>query len=441
MNRPQQRITRGIVLPEGTIPVGLSLLIAGVATYAFFLVGEKAVGGPDEFAPLTSLWFATFALAPGFYLPIEQELGRAISDRRARGLGSKPLVRRIAMLGIGITSAVLLVSLIASKAITDEYFNGEWVLLIALMFGFTAYAPAHIARGICAGMGRFRSYAVAISGDGVVRIAGCLVLWAVGISTIGAYGFLIALAPLIPVSIVAMRGDLHVDDGPPAMLREVSQNLGWLLAGTACAAMLLNAGPIAAELLLGESTAEQELISIFGKGVLIARVPLFLFQAVQAALLPRLSRLAARGEFEEFKDGYRSLMLVVSGVGIIGVLGAFVLGPFAIDLVYGVELSGRTLAMLALSSALYMAALATGQAVIALGGHRDVAIGWVLGVIAFLIGTWLSSDRVPRRIEIGLVISSATALACFAGALRSRLRTGAQMTPGSAWDAMTDHPM
>jgi O-antigen/teichoic acid export membrane protein len=42
--------------------------------------------------------------------------------------------------------------------------------------------------------------------------------------------------------------------------------------------------------------------------VLLARVPLFLFQAVQAALLPRLARLAAEGEIDEFRAGFRRLM-------------------------------------------------------------------------------------------------------------------------------------
>jgi hypothetical protein len=74
-------------LPEGTIPVGVALLIAGVATYAFFKVGNVAVGGDEAFAPIASMWFATFALAPGFFLPLEQELGRALSYRRAAARG------------------------------------------------------------------------------------------------------------------------------------------------------------------------------------------------------------------------------------------------------------------------------------------------------------------------------------------------------------------
>ena len=66
------------------------------------------------------------------------------------------------------------------------------------------------------------------------------------------------------------------------------------------------------------------------------------------------------------------------------------LGPWAIELVYGADLTGRTLAMLALGSALYMVALALAQAVIALKGHALVALGWGAGVVVFLLGTWLS---------------------------------------------------
>jgi hypothetical protein len=111
-----------------------------------------------------------------------------------------------------------------------------------------------------------------------------------------------------------------------------------------------------------------------------------------------------------------------------------------IETVYDAELSGRTLAMLALSSAIYMAGLATAQAVIALRGHALVALGWGVGVVGFLLGTWLSSDRLFRRIEIGLVISSAAALACFILALRRKLMLGTTPTPGSVMDAITDMP-
>ena len=55
----------------------------------------------------------------------------------------------------------------------------------------------------------------------------------------------------------------------------------------------------------------------FSFGVLLARIPLFLFQAVQAALLPGLSRLAARGELVEFRAGLARLAYLVIAVGVI----------------------------------------------------------------------------------------------------------------------------
>jgi O-antigen/teichoic acid export membrane protein len=133
-------------------------------------------------------------------------------------------------------------------------------------------------------------------------------------------------------------------------------------------------------------------------------------------------------------------MQLVLLVGVVGTGGAFLIGPFVIERVYDAELSGRTLAMLALSSAIYMAGLATAQAVIALRGHALVALGWGVGVVAFLLGTWLSNDQLFRRIEIGLVVSSAASLVSFSLALRHRLRSGAIPTSGSVMDAITDMP-
>jgi len=416
----------------------MALLVAGVATYAFFKIGNVALGGDEEFKPISDMWFATFVLAPGFFLPVEQELGRALSHRTARGEGGLPVVKRVVALAVGIASAVLLAILVASPLIATHYFDGNWWMLAALATAFVAYAPAHLARGICAGTGRFQSYAFVMGSDGVVRIVACVALAIVGIQSPAPYGFAVALSPLVAVVIVGARGQLRTEPGPASPWSEVTQNLGWLLLGTFFAAALLNAGPVAASLLADDSQAE--LVTQFSYGVLLARIPLFLFQAVQAALLPRLARLAARGEFDEFRNGMRRLMQLVVIVGVVGTLGAFVIGPFVIDLVYGADLSGRTLAMLALSSAIYMACLATAQAVIALRGHALVALGWFVGVIVFFLGTWLSSDLLFRRIEIGLVLSSAASLVCFVIALRHRLASGVEPTHGSMMDALTDMP-
>jgi O-antigen/teichoic acid export membrane protein len=425
-------------LPEGTVPVGIALLIAGVATYAFFKVGTVAVGGSEEFAPLSALWFATFALAPGLFLPLEQELGRAISHRRALEQGAHPVVRKVVLLGSLMLGLALLGIAIASPFLASAYFDGNWFMVLALAMAFIGYAPAHLARGVCSGSGRFTEYALIMGSDGVVRIALCVVLAAVGITAVGAYGMVIAISPLFAVAYVFQRGGLKTEPGPPADWNEITPNLGWLLLGSIFAATLLNAGPIAASLLAGPDQDAQ--VSDFSYGVLLARIPLFMFQAVQAALLPRLSRLAARGELVDFRAGLKRLLLIVVAIGVIGSLGAFVLGPWVLEVVFDADLSGRTLALLAFSSATYMMALAIAQAVIALKGHALVAAGWFVGVVTFLLAVWLGGEEVFRRIEIGLVVSSLAAVITFAIALRARLHSGVVPDQDSIMEAITDMP-
>lgn len=459
-------------LPDGTIPVGVALLVAGIATYAFFRVGTLAVGGDEEFTPIVSLWFATFALAPGFFLPLEQELGRALAHRRATSDGTRPVIEKVARLGGGLVAVIVVAILAMSPLIATSYFDGDWWMVVALIGTFVAYAPAHLARGICSGSGRFRDYAIIMGSDGVIRILLCIALAVVGITAAGAYGLAVAVSPLFAVGYVWRRGALRAiprdragvsddparseppdgyasfdrgelpsgsgqaaDDGTPATWSEVTPNLGWLLLGSVFAATLLNAGPITMTLLANET--QEGLVTTFSYGVLLARIPLFLFQAVQAALLPGLSRLAAQGEFDEFRDGMKRLTVVVIAVGVVGTLGAFVLGEPVIDLVYKAQLGGRTLAVLALASAVYMMALALGQAVIALKGHALVALGWGLGVVTFGLVTWLSTDELFRRIEYGLFSSSVVAMIAFGLALRSRLGSGVVPDQGSVIEAAT----
>ena len=409
----------GGALPEGAATIAVGLIIAGVATYAFFRVGASALGGDEEFAPIAAMWFAMFALAPGFFLPIEQELGRALAHRRALGQGGRPVVTKIAALTLVVSTVVVVGLAISSPWLTGSYFSGNWLMFGALIIGFLSYAPVHLSRGICSGQGRFTPFAVVVASDGVMKIVGTVALTVIGITAVGAYAFAIAVAPLFAVIAIGMRGSLRTEPGPPAQWREITQNFGWLLLGTACAAVLLNAGPIAANILASENEADA--VTRFSYGVLLARVPLFMFQAIQASLLPRLARLAAQRSFDEFRRGLRLLVIVVAGIGVAGTVFGGLLGPWTLRLVYDADLGGRTLAMLALSSALYMMALAVSQAVLALEDHAYVALGWVISVITFVVGTWLSSDDVFQRIEIGLVASSAAAVIAFGLRLRWRL--------------------
>jgi O-antigen/teichoic acid export membrane protein len=265
------------------------------------------------------------------------------------------------------------------------------------------------------------------------------VLWLTGVDNVGPYALTIAFSPIIGVLIVAATGRLTTNDGPPATWGEVTPNLGWLLLGSLFAAALVNAGPITVDL-LGD-TAPAAVVTRFGNAVIFARIPLFLFQAVQAALLPRLARLAAQRELADFRVGLRKLLYLVVAVGVIGVVGAFLIGPATLQLVYEGGIDRRTLTLLAFASALYMAALAIAQAVIALHGHATVAIGWLSGFVTFVLVAWLSSDDLYLRVELALVASSLAALLVFGWSIKNRLARGGRPDGESVIEAFAERPL
>jgi len=427
-----------IALPEGTVTVGIGLFIAGISAYIFFKIGQQALG-QDGFKPIVAMWFIAFALAPGFFLPIEQEVSRAIAHRRALGQGGLPVIKRIAPLAAIILLTLVVVIAVFSSSISANMFEGYGIVTFCLVLTLVSYAPMHLARGICSGTGRFGAYGIIIGADGAVRVIGCAVLWLAGVTHVGPYAFMIGFSPIVGVIAVGLAGKLRVDDGPEATWSEVTPNLGWLLMGSLFAAALVNAGPITVDIL--GSSEPAEVVTRFGNAVIFARIPLFLFQAVQAALLPRLAKLAAQRNLSEFSRGFRQLMILVCGVGVVGTIGAFLVGPQVLDLVYQGGIDRRTMTLLALASAMYMVGLATAQAVIALRGHAIVALGWFASFSGFVLIAWLSSNDLYLRVEMALVGSSLIAIVIFGAALRKLMASDAIFDPESILDAFAERPL
>jgi O-antigen/teichoic acid export membrane protein len=183
----------------------------------------------------------------------------------------------------------------------------------------------------------------------------------------------------------------------------------------------MNVAPAVVQVLATEG--EEDIAGIFVSAVIVARIPLFLFQAIQAALLPKLADLAGQGRFRDFRSGLKRLLAVVAGLAVAGSIGGWIIGPMVVKIMTDtdVELGHRTLGLLALGSGVYMLALAMAQAVIALGGHRDQAFAWAVGLAVFPLVVWLSSDDLLFRVELGLLAASVVACGAMAGLLARRL--------------------
>ena len=103
----------------------------------------------------------------------------------------------------------------------------------------------------------------------------------------------------------------------------------------------------------------------------LARVPLLMFQAVQAALLPKLSANAAEGKHDEFRNGLVRLLFIVLAIALVGVLGSLVAGKPVGKIVFHDKwtLNNGNLALLAAGAGAYIIAFTLAQGLIALRGY------------------------------------------------------------------------
>jgi O-antigen/teichoic acid export membrane protein len=324
----------------------------------------------------------------------------------------------------------MIATLAASGLLLDNLLEGEVLLLVGLLIALPAYASTHLLRGTLSGSGRFRPYAWLLATEGLVRVGVVLVFLVIGFRVSGAYGLLIGLAPLAAVLVILSRQRGLLADGPPAKWSELSQALGWLLAGSVLAQGFVNAPVPIVQILSGPG--EEAVAGVFQAGLIIARVPLFLFQAVQASLLPKLAGLAAAGKLTDFRTGLKRLLVVVGAIGVAATIGGFTIGPFVLRVAFGeqfAQLDHMDIGLLALASAAFMLAMSLAQALIAAGGHAKAAAGWLVAVIVLGVVIWLGDDLL-LRVELGLVVGSIVATAVMGLLLRSHL--GSHKAPPSA---------
>jgi len=258
-----------------------------------------------------------------------------------------------------------------------------------------------------------------------------------GFSTPGPYGLLIAGASALTLVAVLSRQHGLVEAGPEAPWSELSEALGWLLLGSVLAQAFVNASVPLVKVLA--DAGEDAVAGQFQAGLIITRVPLFLFQAVQASLLPKLAGYAASGQLVDFRNGLRKLVIAVIGIGVAATVGAFAFGPFVLRIAFGSDfdkLGNADLGYLALAGACFMLSTALSQALIALRAYAKVAGGWAIALVVFAGGTAVGSGLLTR-VELGLVAGSAVSVLAMTMLLRAQMAKGVPDTALPLYQAIS----
>ncbi len=428
-----RRLAARAPVPEGTFAVGAGLVVSGIATYAFQILAFRGLNKLD-YGALNTLWVVVFVLAPGIFLPLEQEVGRAMAARRVHGIGGAPIVERASALG-GAFAVVIAIGVIFAAFTTSlvtKLFAGHAGLVVCLVIALFTFGIEYLARGAFAGTGNFGAYGVSMAAEALLRLAPCIPLALLGATNPVWFGLCLAIPPLIATAI-ALRGRTGIMvPGPPAPYREISTNLGYLLGGSLFAQLLGYAPFIGATLLATPS--QRVAVADFIVGLFLSRIPIVLFQAVQAALLPGLTQLVSAGRADEFRVGVRRLVVLVAGIAVLGVIAGWIGGPFVGRMLFGTKfnLGSRDVALLATGSGLFIISLTMSQALIALSGHAFTMYAWLVGLITFVVSTALISHELFLRVELGSIAGALASLVMMSAFYMRRVSRG--VGPGKLSD-------
>jgi len=370
---------------------------------------------------------------------MEQEVGRAVAYRRAQGDGSRPLVAKAFKLGAVLTASLIVVAVALSPFLSKEIYDGDQFFTVALALSLISFFLLHLVRGVLAGEGRFRPYAEMIAIDGVVRLAMAVGLALAGVTSAGTFALCIGLSPLVALPIALRKERKILQPGPDAPLKELSTNIGWLLAASVLMQVLAYSPLLGVNLLGG--TADELVVAGFASAFFIARIPILAFGAIQGVLLPKLAGLAGSGRHDEFKSGLERLLVLVVGVAIVGTVGSFLFGPTIGKILFkDFTMSAGGLGLLAAGSGIFIIALTLAQALMALGGHRMTVLAWGSGVAAAIVCMAVLVD-LQLRVDVGFLVGSVIATFVMFTAVIRRRSQMEDVGVGALVDAIEHEPI
>jgi O-antigen/teichoic acid export membrane protein len=401
---------------RGAAILSVGIGTTGLITYAYFSLSSYSLSEAD-YGGITLLWSAVFITVSVLYRPVEQLLSRTIADRDARGETGQEHLRVAATIQLALGVLFAVAALALRGPLEDDLLGGSetlyWVLIVTVL----AYAASYFARGFLAGHHRFGLYGLLVLMEASSRCLFALAV-AVGIAegqSVVALGM--AAAPLVSLAVVpwALRGRLRpqTPDPRPQTPGEVAEPEFTLSHGTGFAVAVLlvmlaeqtflNAGPLLVK--ASEGGAEGAALAGFTFNVLlIARAPLQLFQSVQTAILPVLTRLRASGETDPFRRSVNLTLIAIAGFAAVVALVMLAAGPALMDVVFGGEFDYDRLGLvlIAIGMGLYLSAATLNQAALARGHAAGAALCWVASAAAFVLFLALASfdDRV-LQVEVG----------------------------------------
>ncbi|MDH6578419.1 hypothetical protein [Kitasatospora sp. MAP5-34] len=419
----------GRALPPGIKLVAAGTVVLGAASYVHLAVAGHSLSTKDM-AGLSVLWTIVMSIGMGLFFPLEQELTRIVAARAVHGEGAAPVLRRAAVLTCGFLAVVLGLVAGLARPLADRFFHGDLQLVWALGGAFVGLALTFMTRGVLAGLGRFNAYGAQLAIDGGLRILLALVCGIAGLHSALAFSLILVIAPLVAFAVTlptTVRASLP---GPPISWPDLVRGFGPLIGSTLLAQMMVNAVVVSTQLL---APTEVALVAALLNALVLARVPLFVFAALQASLLSGLASAVAAGDHGGFRQMLRKACLVVTLLSCCGGVPAVLIGPWLIHLLFAAPdvLTRVDFLWLSLGTLCYLLAQVLGQGLIVQHRHRAQLASWLVGT-AVLCGTTFLPGGIAIRVTVAFTAGTATTALAMLWALTRRAASATRSDDTSA---------
>ena len=382
------------------VAVGLGFF--GVSTYVFTAVVLRVLG-PERFSDFNLFWGLAYGLGLGAMLPFEQEVSR----RTTTAVHTDGRVGQILSAGAMVATALaLVISMIVLPFVLLSGGVDAGMLWVVTTGSFLALGTAYVSRGALSGLTSFGRYSAQLIAEGCVRLVLVAAGVAVGVVSSSGYAAVVPLALAVAVAFT-WRRDERLVRPPRHLVQSVATSMAPLLVGSMISLSLVNLGPVAIRYVQDVSNPAQE--GSYLAAAFIARLPIFAFAAVQAVLMPRLTRSVVKPDAADFRGTVLRVLGLTMGLGLLGVALVAVAGPWLLRLLAGPQyaLPRFDMVLLTAAYACYLLTLVLQPAAVALGRHRASAVIWAVGALTFVVA-WLLPTEASTAVSLAIAAVSLT---------------------------------
>ncbi|WLP92384.1 polysaccharide biosynthesis protein [Gordonia sp. NB41Y] len=411
--------------PPGALGrVTVATAIAAVSGYLVLLIAARALG-PGGYAVFAVFW-AAYGLVTGTQNGQLQETTRAIRaagspitgptttgpTTTSTGTGGRhPRARPLRVnlgIGVGLAVAVAVTAPLWSGAVFDAH---RWLSVVLLACGVASFAVyAHLS-GALSGTLSWGVFAVLLSVDALIRLAGAGLALALGwdttaflvITVIGSVSWMLLL-------LGSARARAVVNSPADVGTRTFTVQTLTAMAAAAASAVVVMGFPVLISL-TSRAADDPDVVGAVILAITLTRAPLLVpLNSFQGVLISRF--VAAR---HRLVASAALPLAAVTAIGVVGAGLAALVGPWLLRVVFGAgfRLDGTALALFTLGATALALLTITGAAALAVGAHRLYAIGWWCATVASVLLLLLPiavTDRVALALICGPLIGIAVHL-------------------------------